>query len=251
VKVTSKYGSVPVIFSTVASLAGMRLRLLRARRLYGYGQGLAAQGSEQALLRAARLYRRALRTLDPQIEPRELLVGREQLRDAVRTRLAQHGLIAWLVRSPRRALVVGAIVLVSLGVNAWPLLLARDLAEGKLWIASSAYGSFSRSGLMSGDPNPDGRFHTLEEPFPSLAIDLGSIQPVHAVAVDNRLNCCRERALPLVIEVSEDGSVWRRVAYRRALFSSFTARFVAVRARYVRLHVDRRSTFHLLRVSVY
>ena len=42
-----------------------------------------------------------------------------------------------------------------------------------------------------------------------------------------------------------------RVAYRRALFESFTAQFASQQARYVRLVVDRRSTLHLRRVAVY
>jgi hypothetical protein len=41
------------------------------------------------------------------------------------------------------------------------------------------------------------------------------------------------------------------VAYRRALFERFTAKFAPHKARYVRLTVDRRSTLHLRQVAVY
>jgi hypothetical protein len=82
-------------------------------------------------------------------------------------------------------------------------------------------------------------------------LDLQTVENVSAVRVDNRLNCCRERAVPLIMELSVDGVHWKRVAYQRAVFASFTASFPKTKARYVRLRVDRRSAFHLLRVAVF
>jgi hypothetical protein len=53
------------------------------------------------------------------------------------------------------------------------------------------------------------------------------------------------------MELSVDGAHWKRVHYQRAVFASFTASFPKTKARYVRLRVDRRSAFHLLRVAVF
>jgi hypothetical protein len=84
-----------------------------------------------------------------------------------------------------------------------------------------------------------------------VQLDLGRTQSVHAVRVENRTNCCRERALPLVIELSVDAKSWKRVGYRRIMFDTYTQSFASENARYVRLRVDRRTTLHLRRISVY
>jgi hypothetical protein len=129
--------------------------------------------------------------------------------------------------------------------------LEPDLAEGKPWQASSAWGAFPRQGVMSGEAAIDGRFHTNDEQDPWLQLDLGVPQRVRAIRIENRTNCCKERALPLAMELSLDGQSWSLVAYRRLLFDTFTQQFPAREARYVRLRVDRRSVLHLRRVSVY
>jgi len=231
-------------------------RVLRARRLYRWGQGVAALGGSTAAARAARLYRRGLRVLGAPVAPAPAatsgadaarLLAREQLR----AELARHGLRALAARHPRAAaLLVGLCALLGAGflASSW---LAPDLAEGKGWSASSAWGPFPLAGAMIGDAPLDGRFHTNDEPYPWVVVDLGKVHDVHAVKVDNRVNCCRERAVPLRIELSLDNVTFVRVAYRRALFESFTARFATRKARYVRLIVDRRSTLHLRRVAVY
>ena len=104
---------------------------------------------------------------------------------------------------------------------------------------------------MSGDAPIDGRFHTTEEDNPWVRLDLGAVQRVHAVRVENRTNCCRDRALPLAVELSIDAKTWTLVGYRRLLFDTFTQQFPSRDARYVRLRVDRRSLLHLRKVSVY
>jgi len=126
-----------------------------------------------------------------------------------------------------------------------------DLAEGKTWFATSAFSTFPRAGIMEGESNPDGRFHTLDEDSPALLLDLGAIEKMSSIKIVNRVNCCRERALPLVVEVSVDGNTWYKVGYRRALFDTWTLHFARRAARFVKVRVDRHSILHLRRVSVY
>jgi hypothetical protein len=216
--------------------------------LYGFGQGVAAEGGSEARHRAARLYRHALHLLEPELAPPS---EHEALRDAVRTRLWQRGVGGLWSRHPRWIIGLAAALVVLWAVTRSPSPFARDLAEGKPWVASSAWGPFPRIGVMSGDPIPEGRFHTLEEQNPWFMLDLEKVEKVSAVRVDNRLNCCRERAVPLIMELSVDSAHWKRVAYQRAVFASFTATFPTTQARYVRLRVDRRTAFHLLRVAVF
>jgi hypothetical protein len=199
------------------------------------------------------LYRRGLELLfapaSSAAEPKtpDRVTAREQLR----AELARHGVRGWLRARPSQArsvVIVGVGMLLVVAAMSW---LEPDLAEGKAWQASSAWGSFPATGAMSGEAPIDGRFHTTEEDEPWFRLDLGAVKRVHAVRIENRTNCCRERALPLAIELSVDAKSWQVVGYRRVLFDTLTQHFLTREARYLRLRVDRRSVLHLRRVSVY
>jgi hypothetical protein len=127
----------------------------------------------------------------------------------------------------------------------------RDIAAGQPWRASS-----------SGDEcHPDERscagtrtrilFHTLDEENPWFEVDLGQSRHFSAVTVDNRSDCCGERAIPLVIEVSDDQTTWREVARNEELFTTWRAQVGAQQARYVRLRVPRKTMLHLEAVHVH
>jgi hypothetical protein len=227
----------------------------RARLLYEVAQGITAACVPDAETRSARLYRRALRGLDPDAA-RGLAGNREALRDAVGTRLGARGLAGLLTRHGHRLARGAALAALAIGLAIAlvpPLhraVFPPDLAYGKPWSASSAWSGFPQSGLMLETARPDGIFHTLEEFSPSVTVDLQAIETVHSVQVENRSNCCRERALPLAVELSTDGKIWQRVGYRRIVFATWTAVFPARPARFVRLRVDRPSVLHLRRVSV-
>ena len=93
-------------------------------------------------------------------------------------------------------------------------------------------------------------FHTLEEENPWVEIDLGAIQAVRRVEVKNRTDCCWERVVPLVVEVSSDRAQWIEVARRDHEFIRWTASFSRRHARYVRLRVAALSTLHLEEIAV-
>jgi hypothetical protein len=236
--------------------AARRGRLSRARRLYQYALGIAASRRPDSELRATRLYRHALRTLDRQAAARSD-GERWALRDAVRHELFRASIWYWLGQRRRRlAYVISALCLALGGLLATVPMLRKtvfpeDLAEGKPWVASSSWNGFAQRGVMTGDSGEDGRFHTNEELYPSVTLDLGATHDVSTVRVANRTNCCRERALPLAIELSRDGEHWSRVGYKRAAFSTWSASFPATASRFVRLRVDRVSTLHLRRIEVY
>lgn len=233
-------------------------RNVRARRLYRWGQGVAALGGPSATHRAVRLYRRGLRVLGAACAPAPTAgasageeAERQALRQQLRAELAARGLTGLAARRPRLVYGVAGVLALLLLLPLLAAWFAPDLAEGKVWTASSNWGPFPITGVMSGEASLDGRFHTNDEPSPWVIIDLGKVYDVHAVEVENRVSCCRERAVPLRIELSVDKQTFWRVAYRRALFERFTAHFASHKARYVRLMVVRRSTLHLRRVAVY
>jgi hypothetical protein len=126
-----------------------------------------------------------------------------------------------------------------------------DLALGKPWRASSQAYQCHPENTECGGARSAMFFHTNEEDSPWLEIDLGAPQSFARVSVVNREDCCGERAVPLVVEVGDDQKHWKQVARAQDQFREWEASFDPVKARYVRLRVDRRSLLHLVKVSVW
>ena len=131
-----------------------------------------------------------------------------------------------------------------------PWTLGRDLAAGKPWTASSAWVSCIPEKRNCGGLRSGVFFHTNMEHEPWLRIDLGAEHELQRVELNNRLDCCQERAVPLIVELSKDGTSFRTVARRDEVFEVWRAKFPPERARYVRIRVQRYSALHLERVDV-
>jgi len=144
-----------------------------------------------------------------------------------------------VLRFGRLALAVIAVALIALGV--YKLTEGGNLAAGKPLKTSSSW-----PGCAS-DPTCDGQllFHTVDENKPWAEVDLQKVQSIHLVEVKNRPDCCAERITPLVVEVSTDGQQWTEVGRKTEEFATWTLKFPSRPARYVKLHIDRRSTFHI------
>ena len=92
-------------------------------------------------------------------------------------------------------------------------------------------------------PHPD-------EQDPRLEIDLEETSQISGVAVANRVDCCTERALPLVVSVSSDHEHWTEVSRRTTEFKTWDSSFAPVDARWVRVTVAGRAILHLHEVQV-
>jgi hypothetical protein len=128
----------------------------------------------------------------------------------------------------------------------------RDLARKATWTTSSNYPS---GGCSSPEQvcvqGVNYFFHTGMEQNPSIVFDLGGRKGISRVVVGNRLDCCPERAVPLVVSVSDDQKTWREVARKTESFTTWQAKFPRVRARYVKLHVAGGAMIlHLSRVRI-
>jgi hypothetical protein len=141
-----------------------------------------------------------------------------------------------------------ALVAAMLGsiVVAMPYLLqGPDLAAGRPFKLSSVYGGCNERGkcgtLM---------FHTETEPNPWITIDLGAQKTLKTIQIKNRSDCCAERAVPLVVELSSDNRKFSEVARREAQFSTWTAKLKSKKARYVRLRSLQTSPLHFEDVVV-
>jgi hypothetical protein len=178
--------------------------------------------------------------------------------DVARARAAAEALV-WDLDAPRRhvegvliqrwlrlALIAAALVLLAIGVRV--VLLGPDLAAGKPFRLSSQFAGWA--GCLAQNGCHGLMFHTETEANPWIEIDLGAPTKVRRVEVINRGNCCAERAVPLVVEVSTDRVKFTPVARRDTPFGSWKTDFPAKVARYVRLRAERRTVLHLQSVVV-
>lgn len=160
----------------------------------------------------------------------------------------------WLQRLLRLAAlvaVVAGLVLLVVKASTWSEAEA-DLARDAMWRASSVYGPEPgcKPPAQECASSPNFFIATNEEENPWLVFDLESPKSVSAVRVDNRIDCCQDRANPLVIEVSDDEKTWKEVARRTSDFNTWKATFPTVKTRYVRLRILKKTNLNLSRVRI-
>lgn len=138
------------------------------------------------------------------------------------------------------AVAVLALVLVARAIVSGP-----NLAAGKPFRTSSSWaGCVNDAGCLAQ------LFHTDGQDNPWIEFDLGAPTRVRRIEVENRDDCCQDRAVPLVAELSNDRTTWKVVGRQEKDFSTWVAKFAPTTARYVRLRVPRSTTFHLHRVAI-
>ncbi len=148
------------------------------------------------------------------------------------------------------ALAAGLLALGAVRALSW-WRAPPDLARGQPWSASSSAGTCEPERGQCAGEQTRVRFYTREEPGPWYRVDLGQPRTFSRVTVRNRGDALLERAIPLVLEVSDDGATWREVARRGDAFAVWEARFPPATARYLRARVDRTSVLHLEGVEVH
>jgi F5/8 type C domain len=141
-------------------------------------------------------------------------------------------------------ILAALVAFVGVATARWALS-KPDLAEGKPWRASSALVECHPSRHECGGTRTEILFHTREQVEPWFEIDLSAPQRFSEVVVRNRPDCCRERAVPLILEVSDDQLSWKQLARQDRVFDDWVARFAPVTARFVRLRVPHSSMLHL------
>jgi hypothetical protein len=147
-----------------------------------------------------------------------------------------------------RALVVGLVAATAAGGRAaW---LGPDLAPRAAWRTSSVLFECHPKAHLCGDTETDIFFHTNVEPDPWIRYDLGASVHVHRVEVRNRTDLGGDRAVPLVVELSDDDVTYREVGRQNDSFTEWAANFSRQRARYVRLRALKVTPLHLERVAI-
>ena len=129
----------------------------------------------------------------------------------------------------------------------------NDLAPKVSWKSSSTYavgGCKSPEQQCAGGENYF--FHTNQEANPWVQFDLRKERDVSGVELDNRLDCCFERANPIAVEVSSNQRDWKQVARHAGEFTTLRLKFSTVRARYVRIVIPHPAAIlHLSKVRIF
>ena len=194
----------------------------------------------------------------------ELAERSEQEQSAAATLLKRAALVAIDVHErPQRAaagITLLAFARVALTLLALALVVAgavalrpqrANLAAGKPWKTSSSLFDCHPEQVECGGVKTRILFHTRDEQDPWFQYDLGTKTTFSSLRIENRQDGESDRAVPLVVEVGDDGEHFRQVARRDSEFSAWSPSFPAVTARYVRLRVPRRSMLHLEEVELY
>ena len=159
----------------------------------------------------------------------------------------------WLARWLRIGLSAAAVLAVLLA-GFFRYVVATNLALHRPVTVSSSYSEggvpYDPKAVVDGNTSNIG-FHTQRGGQQYVTIDLGTAHRIRTVVAYNRTDCCGEKAIPLRIEVSENGTAYREVALRSKPFDVWKATFSPVDARYVRLTSLSGDYFHLAEVEVY
>ncbi len=131
----------------------------------------------------------------------------------------------------------------------WPK--KPDLAKGKPWHASSSLAECHPAKSECGGVTTDIFFHTREESNPWFEYDFYAPLGFSSLTIRNRSDYGAERAVPLVVEVSNDDRTFHEVARRNESFSTWSPSFPTQHARYLRLRTARVSLLHLEAVEVH
>ena len=159
--------------------------------------------------------------------------------------------VGWKPRRSRGAIAaaLGLMVAIVAIVGTVPLWY-RPAALTFRWRTSSALSGFKDSGALGELQAYDLQFHTNEESGPWVVVDMQATRTIDRVVLKNRTECCKDRGVPLVVEVALDEGRFETVAERTEAFDVWTAHFTARPARYVRVRSRATTVLHLRRIEI-
>lgn len=149
-------------------------------------------------------------------------------------------LFAWLLGP---VLGIGLVVAIPVA-RGWT-------SRGLGFVTSSASSGFAKEGKL-GHPGGYGvLFHTRTEKEPWVEIDLEREREISSITVENRSDCCTDRAVPLSAEIAGEDRQFREVGRQVEDFQSWTLEVPpGTRARWLRLSAQRTTMLHLQEIRV-
>jgi hypothetical protein len=192
----------------------------------------------------------------PPAEQTRLLAELSKLSQLLLKRLAERSVAldaVYLQRAWRFALLgMLALCLALSPAVVKKMLEARsELSVGKPWRTSSKYEGGCKSPAQQCPEHAGYFFHTLDDATPWVEFDLGSNQKISKVRIENRSDCCSERADPLAVEVSTDQKHWRQVAHHAGDFTNWETTFTPANGRYLRIRLLKQGYLHFAAVHIY
>lgn len=173
----------------------------------------------------------------------------------LRRRVESRSLVA--VRGTRWGRLAAIAILALWGAVAYSRakLLPKDIAYGKpVHPSSLAESPPTGRELVDGETGASFGVKTREEENANVVIDLEGLYWIDTIKVHNRVDGWFDDCLPLIVEISRDGTKWEEVARRDRHFDANPPWVVPVGgrgARFVRLRVARHSYLALSEVEVY
>ncbi len=160
-------------------------------------------------------------------------------------------LFARFARIAAALVMVGGVVAIIFSLIAGQMS-KPNIALKKKVTTSSLFASAGRDTrlLVDGDTTNLG-FHTECRPNQTVTVDLGVLHSISSVVVYNRADCCQERAIPLILEVSSDNQKFEKVKEQREQFDKWVVDDIDKKARYVRITNTSNNCFHLSELEVY
>jgi hypothetical protein len=184
-----------------------------------------------------------------------LAVAREAHARALTSLEVDHAEVQSLVR--RRQVSAGLAVVLGCAVAAiagqWMVRAPQpvDLTAGKPFTLSTKWADCHPENYECGGMPMRVAFHTVQDPSPWYMVDFGTPTTFSSATIINRQDMLMMRAIPLVLEVSDDGKTFTEVARRTEAFTTWSTSFPPRTARYFRVRIDRVSTLHLEAVRVH
>lgn len=183
----------------------------------------------------------------------ELGALREQLADRVGPLRAASERLSRLRLAQGFVLAVGLLLPLAAGVAGIVLVRAQppNQLSGAAWRVNTAYPGYELSGTLDDSPSSPMFFCTNREVEASILLELPKAVTAGQLVVENRADCCGERAVPLLAEVSLDGNDFREVARIEHPFKMWRVNFPAAQVRFLRLRATKNTWLHFRYVRLH
>lgn len=245
-----------ISLSSIRSVVQMGRRARQSRRLVARAERLLlrSSGRRNHAVRSRRLFVHVLRSLGVEASPSaDTAELGQQAERAIRefSRPLRRG----VVRASIWCLGLAATLGITVALLSWvsPALRARifppDLGLTARYRVSSTIAGLPQNGVGT-YARGEVFFHTDLQARPYIDLDFGRPIRVRQVRIQNRRDCCGERALPLDVKAVEKNGE-RFLCQRRAPFDSWTCQAGRVRTSRLRIEVPGTSMLHLRSIEVY
>lgn len=118
------------------------------------------------------------------------------------------------------------------------------------WSASSSEFGQPEHGTLDHCASNGLMFHTSLEQDPWVVVDMLELRRVDRIVIENRLDCCQARGLPLVVELAATPGNFVVVAERETPFDTWEVIVEPASVRYLRLRAKGRTYLHLGAIAI-